>query len=95
MSFKLNLKAKIRLDTLLKRLLSTIRDKPGRRWLDKGLVRELLGITGFKNIHVRDLELYVHPLEDEWKLNGGNVHTFEPITLFDKKTILRNEERGF
>ena len=67
MSFKLNLNAKIKLDTLLKKLISTIKDKPGRRWLDKGLVRELLDMTGFKNLKVRALDLYVHPMEDEIK----------------------------
>jgi hypothetical protein len=65
MSFKLNLKTKIKLDNLLKKLLSTIRDKPGRHWLDKGLVRELLGRAGFKKIHVRDIDLYVRPFEGE------------------------------
>ena len=65
MSYKLNLKTKIKLDNLLKKLLSTIRDKPGRSRLDKGLVRELLGRAGYKNIHVRDLDLYVRPLEGE------------------------------
>ena len=65
MSFKLNLKTKIKLDNLLEKLLSTIRDKPGRHWLDKGLVRELLGRAGFKKIHVRDIDLYVRPLEGE------------------------------
>ncbi|MBN2419353.1 MAG: hypothetical protein JXL81_08215 [Deltaproteobacteria bacterium] len=65
MSFKLNLKAKIRLDTLIKKLLSTIRDKPGRRWLDKGLVRELIEMTDFKQMKVRNLHLYLRPLGKE------------------------------
>jgi hypothetical protein len=65
MSFKLNLKAKIRLDTLLKKLLSTIRDKPGRRWLDRDLTRELLDMTDFKQMKVRDLQLYIRPLGRE------------------------------
>lgn len=65
MSFKLKLKAKIRLDNLLQRLLSAIKDKPGNHRLDKGLARELLDMTGFKKKKVRDLDLYVLPKEGE------------------------------
>jgi hypothetical protein len=63
LSFKLNLKTKIRLDSLLKKLLSTIRDNPVRLWLDKGLTRELLDMTDFKHMQVRDLHLYIRPLD--------------------------------
>ena len=34
MSFKENLKAKIRLDRIFQSLVSTVREPPGRRWLD-------------------------------------------------------------
>ena len=65
MSFKENLKAKIKLDKLLKRLLSTMREPPGKRWLDKVLTQELLDMTDFEHKKVRDLHLYVRPLEGE------------------------------
>jgi hypothetical protein len=42
MSFKENLKVKISLDRLLQTLVSTLREPPGRRWLDKGLTKEHL-----------------------------------------------------
>jgi len=41
MSFKENLKAKINLDGLLQKLVSTIREPPGKRWLDKVFTQEL------------------------------------------------------
>jgi len=67
MSFKENLKDKINLDRLLHNLDSTIREPPGKRWLDKVLTRKLLEMTDFKLEKVRDLQLYVRPLEDEIK----------------------------
>ena len=65
MSFKGNLKAKIKLDRLLRKLVSTMREPPGKRWLDKVLTQELLAITDFEHKKVRDLHLYVRPLEGE------------------------------
>jgi hypothetical protein len=65
MSFKLNLKAKIKLDRLLQKLVLSIREPPGKRWLDKGLTRELLDMTDFKHMQIRDLHLYLRPLEGE------------------------------
>jgi hypothetical protein len=65
MSFKENLKAKIKLDKLLQRLISTMREPPGRRWLDKVLTQELLDMTDLEQKKVRDLHLYVRPLEGE------------------------------
>jgi hypothetical protein len=65
MSFKENLKAKIKLDRLFKSLISTMREPPGRRWVDKGLTKELLAMTDFEHKKVRDLHLYVRPLEGE------------------------------
>jgi hypothetical protein len=67
MSFKEKLKAKITLDRLLQNLVSTIREPPGRRWVDKVLTRKLLDRTDFKLEKVRDLQLYVRPLEGEIK----------------------------
>jgi hypothetical protein len=65
MSLKENLKAKIKLDRLLRKLVSTTREPPGKRWLDKVLTQELLAITDFEQKKVRDLHLYVRPLEGE------------------------------
>ena len=65
MSFKENLKAKINLDELLRKLTSTIRETPGQRRLDKGRTQELLEMTDFEHKKVRDLNLYVRPLEGE------------------------------
>ena len=63
MSFKENLKAKIKVDRLFQRLVSTTREPPGRRWLDKDLTKELLARTDFEYKKVRGLHLYIRPLE--------------------------------
>jgi hypothetical protein len=65
MLLKENLKAKIKVDRLLQKLASTMREPPGRRWLDKGLTKELLAMTDFEHKMVRDLHLYVRPLGGE------------------------------
>ena len=65
MSFKDNLKAKINLDRLLQKLVSTIREPPGKRWLDKVLTQELLDMTDLEHKKFRDLHLYIRPLEGE------------------------------
>ena len=65
MSFIENLKAKIKLDRLFQNLGSTMREPPGRRWLDKVLTQELLAMTDFEHKKVRDLHLYIRPLEGE------------------------------
>ena len=65
MSFKENLKAKINLDRLLQKLVSTIREPPGKRWLDKVLTQELLDMTDLKHEKVSYLHLYLRPLEGE------------------------------
>ena len=65
MTFKENLKGKINLDRLLQKLVSTIREPPGQRQLDKILTQELLDMTDLKHEKVRDLHLYVCPLEGE------------------------------
>jgi hypothetical protein len=65
MSFIKNLKAKINLDALLRKLTSTIRETPGQRRLDKGRAQELLEMTDLERKKVRDLDLYVRPLEGE------------------------------
>jgi len=65
MSFKENLKAKINLDRLLRKLVSTIREPPGKRWLDKVLTQELLDMTDLEHKKFRDLHLYIRPLEGE------------------------------
>ena len=49
MSFKENLKVKIKLDRLLQKLVSTIREPPGRWWLDKVLTQELLDMNDLEH----------------------------------------------
>ena len=63
MALKENLKDKIKIDRLLQNLLSTIREVPVHRRLDKVLAQELLDMTDFKYEKVRDLQLYVRPLD--------------------------------
>jgi len=65
MSFKENLDAKIKLDRLFKKLVSTIREPPGRWWLDKVLAQDLLDMTDFEHQKVSNLHLYVRPLKGE------------------------------
>jgi len=65
MSFKENLKTKINLDRLLQKLISTIREPPGKRWVDKVLTQELLDLTDLKHEKVSYLHLYIRPLEGE------------------------------
>ncbi|MFC1820716.1 hypothetical protein ACFLZG_06495 [Thermodesulfobacteriota bacterium] len=65
MSFKENIKAKINLDRLLQKLVSTIREPPVKRWLDKVLTQDLLEMTDLEHEKIRDLHLYVRPLEGE------------------------------
>jgi hypothetical protein len=65
MSLKENLKAKIKLDRLFQSLVSTTREPPGRRWLDKGLTKELLAMTDFEPKKARNLDLYLRPLKGE------------------------------
>jgi len=65
MSLKENLTAQIKLDRLFQSLVSTTREPPGRRWLDKGLTKELLAMTDFEHKKVKDLQLYIRPLEGE------------------------------
>jgi hypothetical protein len=65
MSFKENLKAKIKLDRLLRKISATIREIPGQRRLDKRLTQELIDMTDLEYKKVRDLHLYVRPFEGE------------------------------
>ena len=65
MSFKDNMKAKIRLDRGFRQLISTMKEPPGRWWLDKDLARELLDMTDFEPKKFRDLHLYIRSLEGE------------------------------
>ena len=65
MSFKENLKARIKLDSLLEKLVFTMREAPETRWLDKALTQELLDMTDFEPMKVRHLHLYTRPLEGE------------------------------
>ena len=63
MSLKENLTAKIKIEKLFHSLVSTIKEPPGKWWLDKVLAQELLDMTDFEHESVRDLNLYVRPLE--------------------------------
>jgi hypothetical protein len=65
MSFEENLKAKIKLDRVFRKLVSTIKEPPGKRWLDKVLTKELLDMTDLEYKKFRDLQLYIRPLEGE------------------------------
>jgi len=65
MSFEENLKAKIKLDRVYQSLVSKVREPPGRRWLDKELTKKLLAMTDFEYKKVRNLDLYIRPLEGE------------------------------
>ncbi len=65
MSFKENLKAKIRADGLLRKLVSTMKEPPGKWWVDDVLIRELLDMTDLEHMKFRDLHLYIRPLEGE------------------------------
>ncbi|MDZ7695688.1 MAG: hypothetical protein U5R49_01760 [Deltaproteobacteria bacterium] len=65
MSFKENLKAKIKADRLLHQLSSTMKEPPGKWWVDQALIRELLTMTDYAPEKFRDLHLYVRPLEGD------------------------------
>jgi hypothetical protein len=65
MSFKDNLRAKIEIDRLLRKLISTIKEPPGKRWLDKALTRELLAKTNLEHKKVSNLQLYMRPLKGD------------------------------
>jgi hypothetical protein len=65
MSFKENLKARIKLDRLFLKLVSTIKEPPGKWWVDKVLTQELLDMTDLEHKKFRDLHLYIRPLEGE------------------------------
>lgn len=65
MSFKENLKAKIKLDSLLEKIVFTMREPPGRWWLDKVLTQELLDMTDFVHRRIGSLNLYMRPLKNE------------------------------
>lgn len=65
MSFIENLKAKIKADGLLRKLVSTMKEPPGKWWVDKALIQELVEMTDFEHKKFRDLHLYVRPLEGE------------------------------
>lgn len=65
MSFKDNLKARIKADGLFGQLVSTIQEPPGKRWMDKVLTHELLDMTDFEHKKVSGLDLYTRPFEGE------------------------------
>jgi len=65
MSFIENLKAKIKADGLLRKLASTMKEPPGKWWVDTVLIQELLDMTDFEHKKFRDLQLYVRPMEGE------------------------------
>ncbi len=80
MSFKKNMKLKRKLDSLIQKLLSTIREPPGKWRMDKDLTRALLDMTGFKFIKARNLNLYIRPLEGE----------IMEVVVFDNESAIYN-----
>jgi hypothetical protein len=64
-TFKENLKAKIKLDRLFRKLVSTIQEPPGQWRLDKVLTQQLLDMTDLEYKKFRDLQLYIRQLEGE------------------------------
>lgn len=65
MGLKENLKTKIHLDSLLRKVVYTIKEPPQTRWVDKELVREILDKTDFEYKKAGNLHLYIRPLADE------------------------------
>jgi hypothetical protein len=65
MSFKENLKSKIKADRLLRKLVSTMKEPPGKWWVDQALIQELVDMTDLEHKKFRDLHLYIRPLEGE------------------------------
>jgi hypothetical protein len=65
MSFKENLKARIKADRLFGKLVSTMKEPPGKWWVDKVLIQELLDMTDLEHKKFRDLHLFIRPLEGE------------------------------
>jgi hypothetical protein len=65
MSFKENLKARIKADRLFGKLVSTTKEPPAKWWVDKVLTQELLEMTDLEHKKFRDLHLYIRPLEGE------------------------------
>ncbi|MCU0560912.1 MAG: hypothetical protein MUD16_12070 [Desulfobacterales bacterium] len=59
MGFKENLLAKIRIDRLAERVLATLGPPGGDAKLDKGAMRELLGLSPYVYRRERDLDLYI------------------------------------
>jgi len=65
MPFKENLKVKIKADELLRKLVSTMKEPPGKWWVDKTLIQELVEMTDLEQKKFRDLHLYIRPLKGE------------------------------
>jgi len=65
MTFIENLKAKIKADGLLRKLISTMKEPPAKWWVDKALIQELVEMTDLEQKKFRDLHLYIRPLKDE------------------------------
>ena len=61
-------RTKRELDRLAGEIGTRLRLPIGQRKLNKGSVRRLLGFTGFTPARVRDLEIFVRPLEGEKKI---------------------------
>lgn len=66
MGFKENLKAKIHLDRVYRRVAHTIKEPPDTpRWVDKDLTREILDRTDFEYKKEGNLPLYIRPLRED------------------------------
>jgi hypothetical protein len=55
------------IDRLSREIEARFQQTAGQRKLNKDAVRRLLGLSGFESARVRDLELFVRPLEGETK----------------------------
>lgn len=66
MGFKENLKAKIHLDRVYRKVVHTIKEPPDTpRWVDKDLTREILDRTDFEYKKEGNLPLYIRPLRED------------------------------
>ncbi|MGD9330546.1 MAG: hypothetical protein PVJ53_04490, partial [Desulfobacterales bacterium] len=69
MSFKDNLRKKIEINDLAKRIVASMGPPNSGRRIDKDLVRKLLAEGGYEKLVQRDMELYrLPPLADEPRL---------------------------
>ena len=64
-SLETNLRSKMRIDALARRIAATIREAPGERKLNQDATRQLLEMTDYKHHRIRGLHLYVKPSQGD------------------------------